>query len=298
MSIQVPGSRFVQRFKICVGGHPEDIQAWIAERKRRFPTRENVAKKLEQRKRRREEGAVLVGMGGDVGNKREKKSMEEGDNDCNNLEKEKVGESVKQSHLLVGNSIASLVGGYGSSSEDEEDEEKEVEEPRHGSNLDCRVDTTQSVPPSHQCSNAHSNEPQGLPSGESESNPLSKYKTKQCRYFLRNGTCKNGNGCTYIHDMEQHEAYKKNADIRKEKQSQRDRARNEAKKEMKLLTTGRNHQHHGRSETGDGTGGQSLLRKLLENDIRRERSLCLQLLRYIVDCNYLQDKRSDSQDKS
>jgi hypothetical protein len=34
-----------------------------------------------------------------------------------------------------------------------------------------------------------------------------------------------------------------------------------------------------------------LLRKLLQNDIRRERSLTLQLLRYIVDCNYLQEKR-------
>ena len=33
----MPGSRKIQHFTICVGNRPEDIQAWIAARKRNFP---------------------------------------------------------------------------------------------------------------------------------------------------------------------------------------------------------------------------------------------------------------------
>jgi hypothetical protein len=58
---------------------------------------------------------------------------------------------------------------------------------------------------------------------------------------------------------------------------------------MNILTTGR---AQGMGSNGNILpSGQTLLRKLLQNDIRRERHLTLQLLRYIVDCNYLQEKR-------
>ena len=36
VTVAVPGCR-VQKFKICVGNRPEDIQKWIEERKKRFP---------------------------------------------------------------------------------------------------------------------------------------------------------------------------------------------------------------------------------------------------------------------
>lgn len=36
VTVAIPGCR-VQRFRICVGNRPEDIQRWIAERKKRFP---------------------------------------------------------------------------------------------------------------------------------------------------------------------------------------------------------------------------------------------------------------------
>jgi hypothetical protein len=38
VTIAVPGCP-IQRFKICVGNRPEDVQRWIAERKKRFPRR-------------------------------------------------------------------------------------------------------------------------------------------------------------------------------------------------------------------------------------------------------------------
>ena len=41
VSIAVPGSKKVQRFQICVGNHPDDIQRWIAERRKRFPRKSN-----------------------------------------------------------------------------------------------------------------------------------------------------------------------------------------------------------------------------------------------------------------
>lgn len=41
VTVAVPGCR-VQRFRICVGNRPEDIERWIAERKRRFPRKETV----------------------------------------------------------------------------------------------------------------------------------------------------------------------------------------------------------------------------------------------------------------
>jgi hypothetical protein len=36
VNVSIPGCR-AQRFKICVGNRPEDIQKWIADRKKRFP---------------------------------------------------------------------------------------------------------------------------------------------------------------------------------------------------------------------------------------------------------------------
>jgi len=37
----------------------------------------------------------------------------------------------------------------------------------------------------------------------------------------------------------------------------------------------------------------TLLKKLLQNDMHREKMLTLQLLKYIADCNYLQPQRKE-----
>lgn len=249
ITIQYPGSRQAQRFKICVGNHPDDIKAWIEERKKRFPTRAKLQKQEEKNKRNREEGA----LGCESSAKRSRKTVES---------------SVSSDNPI--SSISTLIAGYGSSSSDEEDEAKN------------KVSETGEKA----CTQITNELPEHNPTSPGQ--PISKFKTKQCRFFLRNGSCKNGDSCTYIHDIAQHEAYKNNALERKQKQSQRDRARNEAKREMNLLSTGRD---QAESSRGGARGGQTLLRKLLQNDIRRERSLCLQLLRYIVDCNFLQEQK-------
>ena len=255
VSIQQHGSRQVSRFKICVGNHPDDIKAWIEERKKRFPTRDRVLKREEKNKRNREEGA----LGGASGTKRQKTVAAVGDG------KKEVATTEKPS-----SSISSLIAGYGSSSDEDETEAGKKSSPKI--NEMCREVTN--------------NGPNHATALVEES--ASTFKTKPCRFFLRNGSCKNGDNCTYMHDLAQHEEYKDSAESRKQKQSQRDRARNEAKREMNLITTGR---EQAGSSKGGAPGGQTLLRKLLQNDIRRERSLCLQLLRYIADCNYLQEKK-------
>jgi len=47
VTIAVPGCP-IQRFRICVGNHPEDIRAWIVERKKRFPRSSPPAKQTKQ----------------------------------------------------------------------------------------------------------------------------------------------------------------------------------------------------------------------------------------------------------
>lgn len=251
VSIQFPGSRQTQRFKICVGDHPDDINAWIAERKKRFPTRKNILKKQEKRKRSLEEGAI---------------GSYSTNVDASATKRQKAENEEKPK-----SSISQLIAGYGSSS-DEDEEESKREQKATSYNNERVVGPTSG---------------ETKPNAENAGDPSSKYRTKACRFFLRNGSCKNGDKCNYIHDLAQHEEYKANAESRKEKQRERDKARNDARRELNLITTGREKS----GSRGGGSCRQTLLRKLLQNDIQRERSLSLQLLRYIVDCNYLQEKK-------
>jgi len=93
-------------------------------------------------------------------------------------------------------------------------------------------------------------------------------KMKHCRYFLRNGTCKHGAKCKFLHDEELYFRNLKSNTTQQQQQKQLD-------KEIDWLLTPSKQQH-------------TLLRKLLENDLQRERTLTLQLLRHIVDLNYFQ----------
>jgi len=50
ITIDIPGCR-PQRFKICVGNHPSDIEKWIEERKKNFPTKSRIQEKLNSAKK-------------------------------------------------------------------------------------------------------------------------------------------------------------------------------------------------------------------------------------------------------
>ena len=116
VTVAVPGLK-PQRFDICVGNRDEDIAAWIAERKKNWPSRANIAKREFEKKRILEEGGIL--------NYQENK---------NNKSKSVTTNDLKGSHFNSiiqaeeKNTISSLVAGYGSSSDDENsDEEKKLQ---------------------------------------------------------------------------------------------------------------------------------------------------------------------------
>ena len=319
VTIQPPGSKRSQRFKICVGNHPEDIEAWIKERKKRFPTKERILK-LEEKKRRREGGGGTDGKNEEEGSVGKKRCLDKtnasvvSDNRNSDSAIPKRDDVLPNSKMLDNpksiqkesspqDSALSNLLCYGSSSSDDDDGDGDGDGDEANSGgeekkMKPTIDSSSSIKEHFHMKGTEGNSYTTLSATNSSlgiddkknNDNNNKYKTKHCRYFVRNGSCKNGDKCTYIHDIAQHEAYKANRAVQREMQSKRDKAKNEAQREMNLLTTGK-------ANGGSGNGtmlpatGQTLLRKLLQNDIRRERMLTLQLLRYIVDCNFLQEKR-------
>ncbi len=272
VTVAVPGCR-VQRFKICVGDHPDDIQAWIAERKKRFPTRERIQKRGEVEARKRAEGALSGVVGNSTGSGAKRSLETEGVSIENNGGQDKKNQAKKKPRTdknkeedvgAIDGGLSTLLGGYGSSSSSD-DEESVRECDKKPSSADADSPNTLSQQQQHQ-------------------NPF--YRTRPCRFYLRTGQCRNGDTCNYLH--EDGEA-RRSAEEQRLDQSNRDKARSNARRDVERL----NSPLRGADDYKYADPGPKapLLRKLLRNDIRRERSLTLQLLRYIVDCNYLQEKR-------
>jgi hypothetical protein len=224
VTIAVPGCR-VQRFKICVGSRPEDIQKWIADRKKRFP-------RVQQQQRQEDSAAAC--------------------------------ETKTNTDAKPG--LSTLLAGYGSSSGSDDDEngkgtdggDKKVSAEKGNPTTDDQpLVVEEESPKPKQSATASDGRPQR--------------SARPCRYFMRNGTCLNGDACRFSHDVSRAmNSNSNNANSNK----------NSAKRGGK-----------------QSSSSDTLLRKLLANDMRRETTLALQLLRYIVDCNFLQEKRPAIQDQ-
>jgi len=199
VTVAIPGCR-VQRFRICVGNRPEDIQRWLAERKRRFP--------------------------------RQNTSQNEAGED-----REALKETEKND---ASQGMSSLLAGYGSSGSESENEQA----------IQDGEKTT---------ANNSSTSPQKNDESETVANDPAKstgaaLKSRPCRYFMRNGSCLNGDTCRFSHEIPM----------------QRFPSDNGARK--------RKRGGHATSDT--------LLRKLLANDMERESILTMQLLEFIVDKDF------------
>ena len=192
VTVAVPGCP-VQRFCICVGNNPNDIQQWIQERKRRFPRRNKVE--------------LLDAV---------------------------PSAPIQEEPTKAASGVAALLAGYSSS--DASDEETDSKVPA--------VATTAAplLPP-----------PTSAAVGVDA--PLNEPTRKRgvCRFFARNGTCRNGDACAYSHDI-----------VANQRQSQLSLPRDRSK--------------------------ETLLGKLLSNDVKRERSLTIQLLEYLVQSDFLEKK--------
>jgi hypothetical protein len=210
ISVAIPGCK-VQRYRICVGNHPDDIKKWIADRRKKFPRQQPL---------------------------------------------HKPAAAKDESHL------SGLLDGYGSSSEDDEVQPAKAESKVDANPqiAESKVDTRLLV--------SNVDEPKIATAICNSAN----YRSQTCRYFARTGTCRNGDECTF-----RHERANQNASNSVSLQSQPQREQNR-----------RNIGNHNKKTNSKTTGTTSLLRSLLQSDAKRETTLTLQLLQYIVDCNFLQ----------
>jgi hypothetical protein len=225
ISVAVPGCQ-VQRFRICVGNRPEDIQAWIAERKRRFP-------RTSSRSNRSQASENTAASTSTSSKKKEE------------------------------NGLSTLLDGYGSSSSSSAGEAKEDDKKVVGNAI--QDDVYQIEEGRNKQQHASGEEKSELQiNSASASNPTAKpdarYRTRPCKFFMRNGTCRNGDNCNFSHE--------KPTQAPKEERSTKRRKTN---------------------------SNPTFLEKLLRNDVRREHTLALQLLDYIVETDFL-SQREESRD--
>ena len=246
VTVAIPGCK-VQRFRICVGNRPEDVQKWIAERKKRFPRSTNTSANISQDSMANMESS------------QKKKLIEETEIDAKN--------SVKT--LATG--LSSLLDGYGSSSDEDEVEKEDIvaveksstEEPKRNTEQE-ETDRNETTTTEETASSEHKQSEGGRLSEHSNLNDEAQSNTKKriCRFFARNGTCRNGDACRFRHEMPDSTSKKQASSMSSNQQ------RTKKRKEPP----------------------SSLLRSLLSNDIQRENTLTLQLLRYIVDSNFFDDE--------
>ena len=234
VAITIPGSKKVQRFQICVGNHPDDIQRWIAERRKRFPRQSNVHQ-----------------------------PKETSNTNLPNASLSNNNASVKDKPGLLG----SLLDGYGSSSDEDNDgnDIAAIKSNKSGDS-DAATDVSKSIPTINGCNGP-------LDEGNQQQPQQQQYRRRLCRFYAKNGQCRNGDKCSFSHDSEiitaNHDAQVAN-------------------KKQKLNPTSASTKSSTPS-TKLPPPPPSLLQKLLANDIQREASLTLQLLEYLVRSNFLQE---------
>lgn len=198
VSVAIPGFR-PQQFNVCVGNSPDDIENWIKERKMKWPSRANIARKEFEMKRRIEEGGILLSK--KITSKRVKVNTSILQKHTIDQKKGKPADGQDSSSLLT------LVAGYGSSSDEDNEVNEEIEQ-----------NTLKKEEPI--LSLSHDNE-----------------KVRPCRYFMKRGKCTNDN-CPYLHDNDMYERAQmehKEANKRQKAGHRKNEIRNEKSLLRKLL---------------------------------------------------------------
>jgi len=278
ITISGPGMP-TQRFKICVGNHPDDVQKWIEERKKRFPRRDGSHRKniIDGKKKRHREGE------------------QENDKDVAQTKRTCLNEKEKNNADATGENeeeggLSSLLAGYDSSSSQEDDSNPNNGTPKK-KDESSSVSAAVVPPPPMKGDDTTKSSPSALDT----SSP--KPKQRLCKYYQR-GKCIHGDSCKFLHSeasaKDPHQQQKQ-----RQSQSERDKAKNQYQRELQVL--GLATPSHGNRYTPGGKkvmDSSSLLHKLLQRDKERERRLTLQLLRYVVDCDYFQPSSSRETNKS
>ncbi|KAL3781110.1 hypothetical protein ACHAWO_013413 [Cyclotella atomus] len=253
ITISGPGMP-TQKFKICVGNHPDDVKKWIEERRKRFPRRDGAACSSTN--------ASVSASSTAIGQKRD---MEDSRNDAK-FKKQCIDGAVDATSDTIikgAGAISSLLAGYASSSSGEEDESDEKQDTKQ----EAVNEQSQNSNPSIVYAAATSSADQ----------------TRVCKFFKR-GKCRHGDSCKFLHTDKSKD--KHNEDSKRTLQSEQDKSRRNYECELQalgLVAPGQSRRNGQRP-----VNNTSLLNKLLHRDKERERHLTLQLLRYIVDCDFFQ----------
>ena len=270
ITVSGPGLR-PQKFKICVGNHPDDVQKWIEERRKRFPRMDGS--------HRKNHTISKANLSNSAGMKRGR----DGEHDAEGTQKRPCPDKKANSECKSDDEgeeiggLSSLLAGYASS-----DEEGEIAESKDIPNIDLKE------------SHASAEDP---PLEGDETKPTEVTNSNQtqpkrlCKYYQR-GNCRHGTSCKFLHSDNPHDSSNQRQKQR-QSQSDRDKARNQYERELQIL--GLATPSHGSRYTSGGKviNNTSLLHKLLQRDKERERRMTLQLLRYIVDCDYFQGGREE-----
>merc|ERR1712023_530144 len=98
---------------------------------------------------------------------------------------------------------------------------------------------------------------------------------RPCRFFFRNGSCRHGEKCRFSHEADA------------------DRSRlqhyNQHRVQLSRFSSPAGSNGSRKRKRGGHTSSDSLLRKLLTNDMERESTLTMQLLKFVVDNNFFLD---------
>jgi Zinc finger C-x8-C-x5-C-x3-H type (and similar) len=272
ITLAIPGVP-VQRFRICVGNRPQDVQEWIAERRQRFPRQMTQS--------RSNSATVKYSIVASSENKQQQQPET----------------ASHSSPLAVAAELSTLLQGYGSSSEEEqEDEEKndknvnvskasdENTAPKQDDDVSSRMGTgpqaVEETDPStllvgRADGAQHKEEDLGKAVGTFAAAAAATTTTttttatatrnkKPCHAFMRHGKCHRGDACPYRHD-------------------------NLSSPHAAAATATSNQSNNtGQTLRSNKRPKLTLLEKLLTNDVARETALTLQLLEYIAKSNFLQ----------
>ncbi|KAI9019532.1 hypothetical protein CLU79DRAFT_836536 [Phycomyces nitens] len=240
---------------------PEALAAWIAARKKNWPSEANIERKAREAKERAAKGQLPKKNG-----KRKGKEL-----DKPKVKKERVTKEVVAETKPIITSSLGLISGYGSDSEEEmfdavqtveeimqiEPSEKAKNEPQNTEqSTDSEDDSDDSddlVDPTKDA--ISSKDPSS--SGKIPTPEAPRSFKRICKYFSR-GQCRRGDGCHFSHEI-------------------KPKKRPEPRQPVKVEAV------HKRP---------NLLRMLLDKDIRQERNMILQSLRFITDNDFLGEANS------
>lgn len=284
VTVAIPGCK-PQSFTVCVGNDPKDVRKWIQERRANYPTKARIRLK-EQQKQATDKAITYITPSA---------SFPQTTHAANNIANSLNALSETSSHQKK-TVLGSLLAGYDSSSSTGSNDEKEKddnhESPFHHSPFPPTERTTGTINVTVTGENLKaSNTSIEFPASYLSNTHLK----KTCRYFLR-GKCLRGKECAFLHGDTVRTAFTEaasEAEVRPKSVDNRITKRSiEEQQQPENDNKQGTHQEKKKARRPPRTTctSNTLLRKMLENDIKREACITLQLLRYIVQSNFFDDQ--------